>query len=103
MIGVMLIKSSDEYYSKNEKRIIKFHHKLLLADLLYLNYAFSNNEYDGVTGEDILKYVIKGTRYTNLEKLEIMDDAMMISKIKYNKVISDKNRKEQFINLDFNN
>ena len=94
------MKSSDEYYLKNKKRIIKYHHKLLLADLLYLNYAFSNNEYDGITGEDILKYVIKGTRYTDIEKLEIMDDAMMIMKIKYNKVIV-SNKKEQFMNLDF--
>lgn len=95
------MKSSDEYYLKDEKRIIKYHHKLLLADLLYLNYAFSNNEYDGITGEDVLKYVIKGTRYTDLEKLEIMDDAMMILKIKYNKIILD-DRKRQFDELDFN-
>lgn len=67
----MLIKSSDEYYLRDEKRIIK--------------------------------YVIKGTRCIDLEKLEIMDDAMMILKIKHNKVISDKNRKEQFINLAFYN
>lgn len=97
------MKSSDKYYLNDEKRFIKYHHKLLLADLLYLNYAFSNNKYDGITGEDVLKYVIKETRYTALEKLGIMNDAMMILKIKYNKVISDKNRNEQFINLDFDN
>lgn len=72
------MKSSDKYYLKDEKRIIKYHHKLLLADLLYLNYAFSNNEYEGVTGEDILEFVIDKTKYTDLERIEIMDDAMMI-------------------------
>ena len=63
------MKSSDKYYLNDEKRVIRYHHKLLLADLLYLNYAFSNNKYDGITGEDVLKYVIKGTRYTALERL----------------------------------
>ena len=42
------MKSSDKYYLNDEKRFIKYHHKLLLADLLYLNYAFSNNKYDGI-------------------------------------------------------
>lgn len=72
-----------------------------MLNLFYLNYAFSNNEYDEITGEDILKFVIKGTRYTDPEKLDIMDDVMVILKIKYNKVIV-SNRKEQFMNLDFN-
>ena len=84
------MKSSDKYYYKDEKRVIKYHHKLLLADLLYLNYAFSNNEYDGITGEDVLKYVIKGTRYNGLEQLEIIKEAKILFKIKYNKYFNDK-------------
>lgn len=27
------MKSSDKYYLKDEKKIIKYHHKLLIADL----------------------------------------------------------------------
>ena len=61
------MKSSDSLYTKEEKEIIKYHHKLLLADLLYINYVHSNFEYDGVTIEDIYKFVTKGTKYNGLE------------------------------------
>ena len=43
------MKSSDKYYLKDKKKIIKYHHKLLLADLFYINYVHSNFEYDNVT------------------------------------------------------
>ena len=56
------MKSSDSLYIKEEKEIIKYHYKLLIADLLYINYVHSNFEYDGVTIEEIYKFVTKGTR-----------------------------------------
>lgn len=80
--------STDSIYKKEEKRIIKYHHKLLLADLLYVNYVHSNFEYDGVTIEDIYRFVTKGTRYNGLEQLEIIEEAKLLFKIKYNKIIS---------------
>ena len=79
------MKFSDLLYAKEEKEIIKYHHKLLLADLFYLNYVHSNFEYDGVTIEEIYKFVTKGTRYNGLEQLEIIEEAKILFKIKYNK------------------
>ena len=38
----VIVNSTDSSYKKDEKRIIKYHHKLLLADLLYVNYVHSN-------------------------------------------------------------
>ena len=84
------MKSSDSLYIKEEKEIIKYHHKLLLADLLYINYVHSNFEYDGVTIEEIYKFVTKETRYNGLEQLEIIEEAKILFKIKYNKCFVDK-------------
>ncbi len=80
----------NEIYTKQEKEIIKYHHKLLLADLLYLNYVHSNYKYDNITIEDIYKFVTKGTRYNGLEKLEIIEEAKLLLKVKYNKYFSEK-------------
>ncbi len=82
--------SSDSLYRKEEKKIIKYHHKLLLADLLYINYVHSNFEYDNETIEEIYKFVTKGTRYNGLEKIEIIEEAKILFKIKYNKYILTK-------------
>lgn len=86
----MLLKSTDLSYKKDEKNVIKYHHKLLLADLLYINYVHSNFEYDGVTIDEIYKFVTKGTRYNELEQLEIIEEAKLLFKIKYNKYFSEK-------------
>ena len=84
------MKSTDSSYKKDEKRIIKYHHKLLLADLFYINYVHSNFKYDGVTEEEIYNFVTKGTRYNGLEKLEIIEEAKQLFKIKYNYYFSNK-------------
>lgn len=84
------MKSSDSLYIKEEKEIIKYHYKLLIADLLYINYVHSNFEYDGVTIEEIYKFVTKGTRYNGLEQLEIIEEAKILFKIKYNKYFTKK-------------
>ena len=81
----MIEKSKEVSKKYEEKRIMKYHHKLLLADLLYVNYVHSNFEYDGVTIEEIYKFVTKGTRYNGLEQLEIIEEAKLLFKIKYNK------------------
>lgn len=84
------MKSSDSLYPKEEKEIIKYHHKLLLANLFYLNYVHSNFEYDGVTIEEIYEFVTKGTRYNGLEQLEIIEEVKILFKIKYNKYFNEK-------------
>ena len=82
--------NSNDLYKKQEKELYKFHHKLLLADLLYLNWEHSTYEYEKVTPEDLLKKVIKGTKYNGLEQLEILEEAKQLVKIKYNKYFSSK-------------
>ena len=84
------MKSTDSSYKKEEKRIIKYHHKLLLADLFYINYVHSNFKYDGVTEEEIYNFVTKGTRYNGLEKLEIIGETKQFFKMKYNKYFTEK-------------
>lgn len=86
------MKSSDSSYTKEEKETIKYHHKLLLADLFYINYVHSNFEYDNISIEDIYKFVTKGTRYNGLEKLEIIEEAKILFKIKYNKYFVKNNK-----------
>lgn len=80
----------NELYTKQEKELIKYHHKLLLADLLYLNWEHSRYEYDNIIPEDLMKQVIKGTRYNGLEQLEILEEAKILFKIKYNKYFTEK-------------
>lgn len=72
-------------YKKQERELIKYHQTLLLADLLYLNWEHSRYEYENIKPEDLLKQVIKGTRYNGLEQLEILEEAKELVKIKYNK------------------
>ena len=65
--------------------MIKYHHKLLLVNLWYLIYIHSNYKYDYIKIEDIYKFVTKGTKYNGLEQLEIIEEARLLFKIKYNK------------------
>lgn len=77
----------NDLYKKEEKKIIKYHHKLLLADMIYINYVHSTFKYDNIEIEDIYKFVTKGTKYNVLEQLEIIEEAKLLFKIKYNKYI----------------
>ena len=43
------MKIDNEINKKQEKELIKHHHKLLLADLLYLNWKHSTYEYENIT------------------------------------------------------
>ena len=71
----------DKDYKKKEKNIIKFSHTILLSKLLLLNYEFSNHEYNGTTGEDVFKILQKKISYSEKEKQEIIDNAIMLLKI----------------------
>lgn len=76
-------------YILNKKKIIKYHHKLLLTDMIYINYVNSNFKYDGVPKYEIYKFVTKETRYNSLEYLEIIEKAKILFKIKYNKYFAE--------------
>ena len=83
------MKSSDKYYYKDEKMVIKYYHKLLLAGL-YINYVHSNFEYDDVTIEEIYRFATRGMKYNGLEQFEIIEEAKLLFKIKYNRYFSKK-------------
>ena len=75
-------------YQKDERILIKYFHTKLLSELLYLNYIYSTFKYENITPEDLLRKVIKGTRYNGLEQLEILEEAKLLLKIKYNLIFS---------------
>ena len=77
-----------EKFIKDKKTIIKYNHKLLLTELLYLNHLYSTFDYDNITEYNLLKEVIKETKYNRLEQLEILEDAKMLLRIKYNLIIT---------------
>lgn len=64
----MLLESSDKYYLKDSSYI----------------------EYDNITIEEIYRFVTKGTKYNGLEQLEIIEEAKVLFKIKYNRYFSEK-------------
>lgn len=84
------MESTDLSYKKDEKNVIKYHHKLLLADLFYINYVHSNFEYDDVTIEEIYRFATRGMKYNGLEQFEIIEEAKLLFKIKYNRYFSEK-------------
>ena len=47
---------------KKNKETIKYHHKLLLADMIYINYIHLTFKYINIEIEDIYKLVTNGTK-----------------------------------------
>ena len=43
----------DYDYRVKERKTILYYNTLLLSELVYLNYEFSNNKYNGITGNDV--------------------------------------------------
>ena len=84
----------DELFSRDEKRIKKFYDTELLANLLLLNYEFSNNKYHNVNASDIINNLHK-VKYSKNDLEQIKNNAIALLKIKYN--IKVKN----FETLDF--
>ncbi len=79
----------DKEYKKEEKNIIKFYHTILLSKLLLLNFEFSNYEYNGTTGDDAFKILQKKINYSEKEKQEIINNAIMLLKIKNGRTLID--------------
>lgn len=78
----------DKLFLKNEHEIKKYYDTELLANLLLLNYEFSNNKYLGITSDDIFRNIHK-TIYSKSEIKEIKDNAVILLKIKYNIKVND--------------
>ena len=72
-------------YNKKEKDLFKYHYTCLLSELLLLNYEFSNHEYNGTTGKDVFNKMKKKIKLSEKEKQNIIDNAISLIEIKYNK------------------
>lgn len=67
---------------------------LLLSELVYLNYEFSNNKYNGITGNDVFNLLNRKIQLTKQEKENIINNATFLIKFKYNKNIIDYEKLE---------
>lgn len=74
----------DELFKKEEKNLKKLIATELLAELLYLNYEFSDKEYHNVTGSTIFNSIFENPKFTIDEKENIRNNARLLLKIKYN-------------------
>ena len=81
-------------YKAEEKDFFLYHHKNLLADVLYLNYEYSTHKHYKTTGNDILELITKDYKYSDIEKDEIIKDALLIIRMKHNRVTSDDYKKD---------
>lgn len=78
----------DELFSRDEKRIKKLYDTELLANLLLLNYQFSNNKYHNVNASDILNNLHK-IKYSKNDLEQIKNNAIALLDIKYNIKVKD--------------
>ena len=73
----------DDDYKEKEHRLKKLYITFLLADLIQLNYCYSNKEYNNILGEDIWNSAIKKEKYTKKEKEEIISNATSLLEMRY--------------------
>ena len=73
----------DELFLRDEKRIKKLYDTELLANLLLLNYQFSNNKYHNATASDVLTNLHK-VKYSKKDLEQIKNNAIALLEIKYN-------------------
>lgn len=74
----------DDEYKMQEHETKKLYDTTLLADLIRLNYCYSNKEYNNTLGKDIFDITTKRERYTLQEQQEIIENAKDLLRIKYN-------------------
>ena len=84
----------DYDYRVKERKTILYYNTLLLSELVYLNYEFSNNKYNGITGNDIFNLLNRKIQLTKQEKENIINNATFLIKFKYNKNIIDYEKLE---------
>lgn len=73
----------DQDYQKQEHEMKLLYNTFLLADLIWLNYCFSNKEYNNITGKDIWNSIIREEEYTMKEKEKIINNASHLLEIRY--------------------
>ncbi len=85
---------SDQHYKEKERKILIYYYTELLSKLLILNYEFSNNKYNGTTGEDVFNILNKKIKLSEKEKQEIITNAITLIKIRNSKNLIDFNKIE---------
>lgn len=90
----------DDLYLKEERELKIYYSTLLLAELLKINFEYSNKEYNDICGDDVFKIATSEVIYTNIEKNMIIQNALNLLKIKYGYIIR-KDFINQYQNLDF--
>lgn len=78
-----LLMSIDDMFKNEEKKIRKLFDTKLLSELLLLNYQYSNNEYLGITAEDVYNSLSKKNKYTTKEKEQIVKNAIQLLNIEH--------------------
>lgn len=73
----------EESYLKYDKKLKKYYDTLLLDELIFLNYAYSNNEYGKVTVKNIFDN-LHSLEYSKKDINDIIDNALYLVKLKYN-------------------
>lgn len=74
----------DIEYNKQARELKNYYQTFLLADLIYLNYTFSNKEYNHINGNQVWEESMTKFKITEKGKNKIIMDAMQLLHIKYN-------------------
>lgn len=74
----------DDLFRSDERKIRKLYESKLLSELLYLNYEFDNKKYHNeVTGKTIYASLHDSFNFTEEEKQEIVNDAILLLKVNH--------------------
>ena len=94
------MRTLDDLYLKEERELKIYYSTLLLAELLKINFEYSNNKYNNICGDDVFKIATAKVKYTETEKKMMIQNALTLLKIKYGYIIR-KDFINQYQNLDF--
>lgn len=87
---------------KEEHEAKLYYTTCLLAEMLWINYTFSNNEYRGTTGDDVFKLALKKEEYTKEEKKLMIENALKLMQMQHRvKVDISGDAMLKYQNLDF--
>lgn len=59
----------EKQYRFKEKELLCYINSILLSELIFLNYSFSNKEYNGISGKEIWKILSQNTYFQPKKKI----------------------------------
>lgn len=83
------MKKIDKLYLEEDKKIRILHESYLLADLLFLNYKYPNSYYYDNSIDSIYNSIHDQIVLNKKEQSKVIEDALILLKIKYNISIDD--------------